>query len=199
MKGKNDKRVRFARVRPSPSLRGMFHGTQIKLPIEPPQFNETPTYHLTVEIRKPFESATAYNVTPKILANAIRQQFDGVTGGSINMRLVSFGLWGVADASSIAPEVNADVSCLSPTVDDNVSPTAPVGVYYGLAKKLRDTGTLNRPCKVGYRWSKADNSRVINEGSDFEILNWAMSGTATSILRVQVLWSFAGPAAPQGP
>jgi hypothetical protein len=176
----------------------MFTGVKVNLPIEPPQFNETPTYALTVEIRKAYEAATGYNLTPKIIANLIRQQF-GITGGSINMQLVSFGLWGVADATSIAPEVNCDVSCLSPNVDDNVSPTAPVGVYYGLAKKLRDTGTLNRPCKVGYRWSIADKSRVINENSDFEIVNWAMTGTATSILRVQVMFSFAGPAAPQGP
>lgn len=198
MKGTN-KQVKVARVRPNPSMQGMFTGAVVKLPIEPPQFNETPSYPLTIEIRKPFEAATGYNLTPKILANQIRQQFGGVTGGSINMKILSFGLWGVADASSIAPEVNADVSCLSPTVDDNVSPTAPIGVYYGLAKKLRDTGTLNRPCKVGYRWSMADKSRVINEDADFEILNWAMSGTATSILRVQVTWSFAGPASPQGP
>lgn len=198
MKGNN--RARVVRARPVPNLRGMFQGRAVKnLPIEPPQFNETPTYALTVEIRKPYQEATAYNVTPKIVANAIRQQFGSVTGGSINLRFVSFALWGIADASSIAPEVNVDVSSLSPTVDDNVSPSAPIGVYYGLAKKLRDAGTLNRPCVVGYKWSMADNSRVINEDTDFEILNWAMGGTATSVLRVQVLWSFAGPAAPQGP
>lgn len=169
------------------------------MPVEPPQFNETPTYALTIEIREPYKAQTAYNLTPKILANTIRSQFKGVTGGSINIKLVQFGLWAVADATSIAPEVNADVSCLSPSVDDNVSPTAPVGVFYGLAKRLRDTGTLNRPAKVGYKWSQADRSRVIPEDADFEILNWAVAGTATSILRVQVLWSFAGVAAPQGP
>jgi len=196
---KGNKQVRGARVRPYPSPRGMFVGKAVKLPIEPPQFNETPTYPLTVEIRKAFESATAYNLTPKILANAIRAQFNGVTGSSINMRIISFGLWGVADATSIAPEANADVSCLSPSVDDNVSATSPIGVYYGLAKKLKDTGTLNRPCKVGYKWSISDSSRVVNEQADFEILNWAMTGTATSILRVQVMWNFAGPAVPQGP
>lgn len=197
MKGQ---KVKVARVRPYPSMRGMFQGIEAKrLPIEPPQFNETPTYPITVEIRKPFESATAYNVTPKILADALRLQLGGFEKGSINMRVISFGLWGVADATSVAPEVNVDVSCLSPNVADNVSPTAPVGVWYGLAKKLRDTGTLNRPCKVGYQWSAADQSRVINEACQFEILNWAMSGTATSILRVKMLWNLAGPATPQGP
>lgn len=194
-----NKRVRVVRARPNASLRGLFTGRQVRLPIEPPQFNETPTYALTVEIRKPYAEATAYNVTPKILANTIRKQFGNITGGSINLRILQFGLWGVADASSTAPEVNADVSGLAPSVDDNVSPTAPVGVNLGLVKRLRDTGTLNRPCKVGFRWSKADSSRIINENADFEILNWAMSGTATSVLRVQVMWSLAGPAAPQGP
>lgn len=178
----------------------MFQGRTVRnLPIEPPQFNETPTYPLTVEIRKPYDAQVSYNVTPKILADAIRSQFKGITGGSINMRLVSFGLWGVADASSTAPEVNVDVSCLSPSVDDNASASAPIGVWYGLAQKLRDAGTLNRPCKVGYIWSVADSSRVINESSNFEILNWAMAGTATSVLRVKLMWSFAGPAVPQGP
>eukprot|EP00481_Brizalina_sp_1-RS-2013_P001760 TRINITY_DN447_c0_g2_i2.p1 TRINITY_DN447_c0_g2~~TRINITY_DN447_c0_g2_i2.p1 ORF type:complete len:200 (+),score=26.33 TRINITY_DN447_c0_g2_i2:115-714(+) len=187
-------------VRARPQMQGMFTGKVVRnLPIEPPQFNETPMYPLTVEIRQPFQPATGYNLTPKILADKIRSQFQGVTGGSINMKLLSMVIWGVADAISVTPEVNADVSNLSPQVDDNVSTTAPIGVFYGLAAKLRDAGTLNRPCKVGWRWSMADQSRVINEAADFEIMNWAVAGTATSIVRVRLMFSFAGAAAPQGP
>jgi hypothetical protein len=181
-------------------MQGLFTGKIVRsLPIEPPQFNETPMYPLTVEIRKPFEAATSYNLTPSILAARIRSQFKGITGGSINMKLQSLAIWGVADATSVTPEVNADVSNLSPQVDDNVSTSAPIGVFYGIAASLKDAGTLNRPCKVGWRWSMADQSRVINEASDFEILNWAVAGTATSILRVQLMFNFAGSAAPQGP
>lgn len=156
-------------------------------------------YPLTVELRKPYDAQTAYNVTPGILADAIRQQFGGIEKGQLNMRLISFGLWGVADASSTAPEVNVDVSGLSALVNDNVTPSAPVGVWYGIAAKLRDVGTLNRPCKVGYIWSAADNTKVIPEDAKFEILNWAMAGTATSVLRVKLMWNFGGSAVPQGP
>lgn len=171
----------------------------MRLPVEPPQFNEAPMYPLTIEIRKPFETATAYNLTPSIIAERVRAQFGGVSGGSMVMRIKSVQIYAVSDATSIAAEINADISNLAPQLDDNVSPTAPVGVYYGLAAKLKDTGTLNRPAKVGWTWSTQNQHRVIAEKSDFEVVSWAVAGTATSILRLHIDFGYAGVAAPQGP
>lgn len=195
---RRNRRAGTGRVRMFPP--NTFTGRRLmNLPIEPPQFNETPMYPITIEIRKAFESGVAYNLTPKIIANQIRTQFGLTGGGSISMKLTSMHLYGIADATSVAPMLNCDVSCLSPQVDDNVSSTAPIGVYYGLVAKLKDVGTLNRPCKAGWEWSRTDQSRVINEASDFEVLNWAYTGTATGILRVKLQFSFSGAAAPQGP
>ena len=115
------------------------------------------------------------------------------------MRLKSIQLYAVQDASSVAAEINADISNLSPSIDDNVSTSAPVGVFYGVAAKLKDVGTLNRPAKLGWVWSTQDQHRVISESSTFELVAWAVAGTATSIARVHIDFGFAGVAAPQGP
>lgn len=183
-----------------PRSRNPFIGHRLRrMPIDPPQFNEAPMYPLTIEIRKPFEEATGYNLTPAIIAQRVRAQFGGVTGGDMIMRVKSVQIYAIADSSSIAPEINADVSNLAPQLDDNVSSTAPVGVFYGLACRLRDVGTLNRPAKVGWAWSTQDKHRIMSEKSDFELVNWAVAGAATSILRCNIDFGYAGVAAPQGP
>lgn len=189
-------------VRPNnrPRNRNPFIGNKLtRLPVEPPQFNEAPMYSLTIEIRKPYEASTGYNLTPAIIAQRVRAQFGGITGGSMVMRIKSIQIYAIADATSVAAEVNADISNLSPQLDDNVSPSAPIGVYYGIACKLKDVGTLNRPAKIGWTWSAQDKHRIISESADFEIANWAVAGTATSILRCQIDFGYAGAAAPQGP
>ena len=172
---------------------------QTRLAIEPPQFNSSPMYPLTIEIREPYQAATAYNLTPAIVANKVRQQFGGITGGSMVLRMKSIQMYAVQDASSVAAEINADISNLSPQLDDNASPTAPIGVFYGIAAKLKDVGTLNRPAKIGWVWSTQDQHRIISESTNFEIATWAVAGTATSIIRVHIDFGYAGTAAPQGP
>jgi len=171
---------------------------QRNLPIEPPQFNTTPMYPLTIELREPYQSTpTAYNLTPSIIAAQVRGQF-GTTGGNLVFKVKSCQIYGIADASSVAPAVNADFTNLTPQLDDNATPTAPIGVYYGIAAKLKDVGTLNRPAKIGFVWSQQDQNRIISENSTFEIVNWAFAGIATGIFRLHIMFGYAGTAVPQG-
>jgi hypothetical protein len=111
-------------------------------------------------------------------------------------KLKTIQIWSVADASSKSVSVSADVSSLSCTLSDDVSPTAPRAVYYGTAAKLVDTGSLNKPAAVGYKWSLADQNVIISPDQKFNIVAYSAGGNGYLRLQIHALISFCGVAPP---
>jgi len=192
-KGRTQRRRRTANVLANP-----FRGTIITPTMDPPQINKTPWYRVTLLFEDAYSAGTAYQLLPNNIKTRLGNQF-GIPANSMPelvFKMRSVFVWSVADATSQSVSVEVDISSLVPTVSDNANPTAPRAVFYGTNVKLVDTGTLNKPAAVGYKYSLQDRSVIISTSQSFALMQYAAGGGGYLRLQLHILFSFAGDATP---
>jgi len=164
----------------------------------PPMRLVAPWYDIVLPFEDAFQAGVSYLVTPNILRSRICSMFSLQVNAVPNLvfKLRSVAIWSVADASSASVSVSADVSSLTCTVSDDISPTAPRGVYYGVAAKLVSTGSLNKPATVGFKWSLTDQNVIISPDQHFNILAYSAGGNGYLRVQVRASFSFCGVTPP---
>lgn len=194
----NRRRIQRRRRPAAAVMSNPFSGRIVTPRYDPPQVSLTPFYHKVLSFEDPFQSGVAYFLTPANVRARLAAEF-GIPANSLP-RLIfkckSIFIWSVADATSASVSVSLDVSSLVPTVSDDASPTAPRSVFYGIAARLVDTGTLNRPAAVGYHWSQFNRSQLISADQTFSLCEYSAGGNGYLRIQLHIDFSFTGTAPP---
>jgi hypothetical protein len=189
-----------SRTKTMPSQqRSSFKGHKFQPSVDPPSFNTAPFWSYCVQFEDPFQAGVAYILKPSTVRARILTNL-GIVGTAPNLvfRIRSIRIWAVASAQSESVSVTADISSLVPTVSDDVNPSAPRAVYYGIQARLQDSGTLNRPASVGFHYSVLDSTQVISANQSMSIMEYAAGGNGYLRILVNLELSFGGTAAPLG-
>merc|ERR1711990_670145 len=97
-------------------------------------------------------------------------------------------------ASTDRPAVSLQVSSTIPSVSDKTSGST-LDVFYSIIKRLSDLGNLSEAAATGFHWPMTMADMPLSSSQTFCL--FAASGNcANTTVRVHVLWSFNGDAAP---
>lgn len=179
----------------------MFSGRIVRPSYDPPVFNKTPWFRVTLQFEDAYQAGYAYQLTPKNIRSRLGNQF-GIPVNAMPeliFSLRSVFVWAIADAQSKSVSLELDVSSLVPSVSDDASPTAPRSVYYGNNVKLIDCGTLNKPAAVGYHYSASDRAMKMSTEQQMTLLQYAAGGNGYLRMHLHVALCFAGVSPPFTP
>lgn len=176
----------------------MFQGRSYTPPYDPPMYLQAPWWNLTVNFEDPFQSGVAYSLTPGNVRGRVLSNLGITANAAPNFvfKIKKIAIWSVASASSASVALSARISSLVPTVSDDLNPTAPRSVYYGIQASLDDSGTLNKPAAVGWVYSMQDQCQIISPDQTFTLANYSAGGDGYIRILIDISFSFAGVAAP---
>lgn len=195
------KRASRAPARRQALPRNLFTGHAFTPKSDPPMYKPAPWQDATVNFEDAFQSGVAYQLTPSNIRSRLLSNFGITQNAAPNFvfKMKQIAIWAVATlptATASDVSVLLEVSALSPTVSDDLQPTAPRAVYYGLQAKLVDTGTIQRPAAVGWRYSLADQSVNIYASQQMTICEYSAGGGGYLRILVNISYSFVGTSTP---
>jgi len=165
--------------------------------VAPPQTSQRPWYPLLVDFIEP-NAGVAVMFAPSDIITTLVNQLGLPTQASaaINIKLRRADVYAMpTGASTNRPSCNLDASSISPSLGDPATPGS-AEVFYGIMKKLADTGNLSDAAKCSYTWPAAMAEIPMSFNSNFQVL--ATAGNVANVLtRFHVMWSTTDVAPPK--
>jgi len=173
------------------------HGYQVKLRHKaPPPIVRRPYYNLVLDLVIPAVSTETFYKPSDIGAAIISQLgFPASTIGVLNFKVQQVEVFTSATASSTdRPAVDLSVSSTIPSVSDRTSGGS-LDIFYSIIKKLTDLGNLSESAATGFHWPMHMADMPLSSTQSFCLFS-ASGNCANTSVRVHVLWSSNGDAAP---
>jgi hypothetical protein len=178
-------------------LKKQMHGHKNNLRhAAPPQTTQRPWYPLIVDFVKP-EAGVEVFFSPSNIINSLASQLGLPSQASsiINIKLHRVDVYAMAVAASTdRPAVSMDVSAVTPSIGDPVTPGS-AEVFYSIIKKLSDQGNLSEAAKVSYTWPAHMADQPLSSQSVFSVVQ-SSGNVPNTLTRFHVLWSSTDIATP---
>jgi hypothetical protein len=178
-------------------LKRQMHGHKNNLRhAAPPQITQRPWYPLIVDFVK-VEAGVEVLFTPSDIINSLASQLGLPSQASsiINIKLHRVDLYAMAVAASTdRPAVSMDVSAVTPSIGDPVTPGS-AEVFYSIIKKLSDQGNLSEAAKCSYTWPSHMADQPLSSQSVFTVVA-SSANVPNALTRFHVLWSSTDIASP---